>query len=38
MTGWPWTLSLVPLSLNFFISKTEELTDSLLYRMDDYKL
>lgn len=38
MIGWHWTLSLVALSLNFFISKTEELTDSLLYRMDGYEL
>lgn len=38
MTGWHRTLSLVPLSLNFFISETEELIDSLLYRMDGYKL
>ena len=34
MTGWHWTLSLVTLSLNFFISKTEERIDSLLFRMD----
>lgn len=38
MTGWHQTLSLIPLSLNFFISETEELIDSLLYRMDGYKL